>query len=241
MEARVTAGTEVRLPDTPEARAASFVISTAARDSHHTVLDQEKWDLTRYGRNPIVGWHHEVWGGGLCYAPDPDNTIGTSVVALEGAGRTARLVADATFEPREINELAEKVYRKVLFGSLRATSVGFYELGQGKWGDGDEAEGRENETYYFAGQELMEWSICHMGSNPETVRREATNRARSFLSRAVAGLHALGDDVTLEQVMRMTVADAITLLERQPQSAALLSTSRAERRQKTVDFIRSNL
>lgn len=240
MEARVGTA-EVRLPDDIDSRRADFVISTGVRDSHRTVLNQENWDLKRYGRNPIVGWQHEVWGGGMCNPADPDHTIGTSHAYVEGVSRDARLVAEATFEPREINELAEKVYRKVVFGSLRATSVGFYPVGKGRWGNGDEAEGEPRETYYFAGQELYEWSICHMGSNPETVKRDATRRAQQFLARAVAGLRALGDDITVDAVMRMTVADAIRHLEGRPERAAMTSTTRAEKRQKAVDFIRTNL
>lgn len=220
-----------------EDRTASFVISTGARDSHHTVLNPNAWDLARYQRNPIVGYQHAVWGGNMCADPNPDMVIGTSRVAVEGN----RLVATATFEPREINELAEKVWRKIEFGSMRATSVGFTELGEGRWGDGDEAQGGKRETYYFEGQELFEWSVVNMGSNPETVKRDADQRARSFVIRAVAGMRSLGEPVRVEDVMRMTVADALALFDGTRHARALTSPTTAERRQKLVEFIRASL
>jgi hypothetical protein len=230
----------VRLPDDTEARTATFIISTSARDSHGTVLNQRAWNLDRYQRNPIVGYQHAVWGGGLCNDPSPDMVIGTSRVAIEETrdAADARLIAVATFEPRDINELADKIWRKIQFGTLRATSVGFTEVGEGEWGDDDEARGRENATYYFAGQELYEWSVVNMGSNPETVKRDATARARVFVARAVAALRHLGEPVTVEDVMRMRVSEALVLLDGAPAAQALRDVTREEARQRVPEYIR---
>ena len=43
-------------------------------------------------------------------------------------------------------------------------------MGDGHYGDGEEGEGRLNETYYFSGQELLEWSVV-IPSNPEGKER----------------------------------------------------------------------
>jgi phage head maturation protease len=81
-------------------------------------------------------------------------------------------MVDITFEPKEINELAEKIYQKVLFGSLRAVSVGFLPIGKGRFGEGADAE-----TYYFAGQQLLEVSVVNIPANPNALRKsmEAEN------------------------------------------------------------------
>lgn len=231
---------DVRVAD-PDARRATFTISTSARDAHGTVLNQNAWNLERYKRNPIVGYQHAVWGAPMCNDPNPDMVIGRSDVRVEGMGRDARLIADAEFEPREVNELADKIWKKIAFGSMRATSVGFEPIGEGRYGDGEEAHGEANETYYFAGQSLFEWSIVNMGSNPETVKRDAEQRARRFLATAVAGMRSLGQDVRLEDVMSMTVQDALRLFEGSREFAPLRSTTREERRRRVAEYIKASL
>lgn len=233
----------IHVPDDTEARNAVFTISTGARDSHRTVLNPHAWDLQRYHRNPIVGYQHEVWGGGMCYEPNPDMIIGTSRVTVQGErdATSAALVADATFEPREINELAEKIWRKIQFGSMRATSVGFMEIGEGKWGDDEEARDGERPTYYFASQELYEWSVVNMGSNPETVKRDANRRARAFVARAVASMRQLGENVSVDDVMRMRVEDALLLFDGTPHARPFKSPTRAEKAARVAEFIRTSL
>ena len=62
---------------------AEFILSTYARDSHHTVVNQSNWKLERYLANPVVGYQHQIWGGrGMCEGSDPDDLIGTSRVYL---------------------------------------------------------------------------------------------------------------------------------------------------------------
>lgn len=230
--------TEARaVGDPEESREIEFTISTFARDSHHTVVNQNNWDLRRYERNPVVGWHHALWGD-LCAGPDPDTVIGSGRARVEAAGTdNAHLVSVWRAEPREINELAEKVFRKVLFGSIRATSVGFAEVGKGGWGEGEEAQGMPGETYYFQGQELFEWSICTMGSNPETVKREL----RSQTEAALGYIKARVPELTTRDIMRMTVKDVLEVLEDKPERAAFTSTTAVEARRPLVEFVRESL
>ncbi|RZK25912.1 MAG: hypothetical protein EOO57_24360, partial [Hymenobacter sp.] len=135
--------------DVEQTRTVQFVISNSTRDRHRTVLDPTKWQLDNFNRNGIVGYQHNVYGDGMCDGPNPDDVIGKGRAFLEGD----QLIGEVTFEPAEINPQAEKIFRKVLFGSLRATSVGFAEIGKGKYGTGTEARNAADETYYFAGQE----------------------------------------------------------------------------------------
>lgn len=161
--------------DVEDTRTIPFVISNSTRDRHRTVLNMKNWELDNYRDNPIVGYQHQVYGG---YAgTDPDYVIGTSDVQIE----RKELVGAVKFEPEEINPLAEKIFRKVLHGTLRAASVGFIPKGIGKYGDDDEAEGKENETYYYAGQELLEWSIVNIPSNPKAVKKNILNQFGELL------------------------------------------------------------
>ncbi|MGJ1042744.1 HK97 family phage prohead protease, partial [Staphylococcus epidermidis] len=91
-----------------------------------------------------------------------------------GKGRAyvedGKLRVDITFEPKEFNELAEKVYQKILFGSLKAVSVGFLPVGDGHWGEGEESRKGANPTWYYDGQELLEVSVVNIPANPNAVR-----------------------------------------------------------------------
>lgn len=148
-------------------RTITFVASDSTRDSAGTVLNQDNWDLTRFNSNGIIGYQHKVYGG-WDDTDNPDNVIGKGHAYVEDG----KLMVDITFEPKEINELAEKIYQKVLFGSLRAVSVGFLPIGKGRFGEGADAE-----TYYFAGQQLLEVSVVNIPANPNALRKsmEAEN------------------------------------------------------------------
>jgi len=164
---------EIRKKDT-DTRTVTFVASDGSRDSAHTVLNQEGWDLRRFNANPLIGYNHEVYGA--FDTKDVDFVIGKGRAYVEDGV----LLVDITFEPKEINELAEKVYQKVLFGSLNAVSVGFLPLGKGAWGKGDEGPGEERETYYYAGQELLEISVVNIPANANATRKGEDSAAEEL-------------------------------------------------------------
>lgn len=150
-----------------DSRTITFIASDDTRDSAGTVLNQDNWNLTRFNSNGIIGYQHKVYGG-WDDTDNPDNVIGKGFAYIEDR----KLMVDITFEPAEINPLAEKIYQKILFGSLRAVSVGFLPVGRGRFGEGDDSE-----TYYFAGQELLEVSVVNIPSNPKALKKslEAEN------------------------------------------------------------------
>ena len=156
--------TEIRKKN-EETRTVTFVASDGSRDSAHTILNQKGWDLTRFNANPIIGYNHEIYGA--WDTKDVDFVIGKGRAYVEDD----RLMVDITFEPKEINELAEKVYRKVLFGSINAVSVGFIPTGKGHWGTGDEAAREANETYYYEGQLLLEISVVNIPANGNATKK----------------------------------------------------------------------
>ena len=130
---------EIRKKDT-DTRTVTFVASDGSRDSAHTVLNQAGWDLKRFNANPVIGYNHEVYGA--WDTKDVDFVIGKGRAYVEDG----KLLVDITFEPKEINELAEKVYQKILFGSLNAVSVGFLPIGKGAWGKGEDCAKEELEA-----------------------------------------------------------------------------------------------
>lgn len=148
-----------------EERKVTFVASDSTRDSAGTVLNQDGWDLDRFNKNGVIGYQHKVYGS-WADTDNPDNVIGKGRAYVEDG----RLMVDVDFEPKEINELAEKVYQKVLFGSLKAVSVGFLPVGDGHWGEGEESRKGASPTWYYDGQELLEVSVVNIPANPNAVR-----------------------------------------------------------------------
>ena len=150
-------------------RTVTFVASDNSRDGHGTILPVDKWDLSRFEGNPVIGYQHTI-----SYSDDPDDVIGTGRAYIEGD----QLLLDITFEPEDINPLAEKVYKKVVHGTLKAVSVGFLPTKEGHMGD--KTRGEDPETYYFDGQELIEVSVVNIPSNKNALKK-AMEMYRSLL------------------------------------------------------------
>lgn len=152
-----------------EHRMVEFVASTGAVDTYGTVLPPDLWDLSRYARNGVVGYQHDIY-----YSDDPDNVIGRGEAYIANGELLIRIF----FEPAELNPKADKVYRKVLFGSINAVSVGFRATAPGHWGR--KADGEDPDVYYYNGQELMEVSVVNVPSNPDAVKRSAAEELARY-------------------------------------------------------------
>jgi HK97 family phage prohead protease len=134
-------------------------------DSYGTVLPVDKWDLSRYEKNGIVGYMHDVYGESWTKSADPDDIIGKGVAFVEDD----KLVVRITFEPKNLNERADKIFRKIQFGTLNAVSVGFRAKGKGHMGD--EEGGEDPKVYYYGGMELLEVSVVNIPSNANALKR----------------------------------------------------------------------
>lgn len=189
-----------------ETRTIPFVISDTSRDRHRTIFSADGWDLAAYQRNPIVGYMHDVFGGDLCEGPDPDKVIGIGRVYAEGD----QLIGETTFEPKEINDTAEKIFRKVIFGSLRSSSISFSELVRGVWGLGDQAAGGPDETYFVGQRELLEYSIVNIPSNRNAQKRTMLHSATGALAYVAM---QLGDKFRMSQIEELRVCDVLALLD----------------------------
>ena len=184
--------------DAEEKRTIAFTISDGTRDRHRTVLNPEGWDLSNYKRNPIVGYQHEIYGSFFSDS-NPDNIIGTGNAYVE----KKELIGEVKFEPEKINPLAEKIFQKVMIGTLRATSVGFIPIGKGHYGKDLEASGEKDETYYYAGQELLEFSIVNIPSNPKATKRSIFEQFGRILLQYFKP----------EELKKMTVAELLNYSE----------------------------
>jgi hypothetical protein len=169
MTLKKTLGQLRALPENvDETRTIQFIASTDRKDRHGTVLDLDGWELDAFNNNGIIGYQHDVYGDSILQSPNPDSVI--------GKGRAFRdansLLVEVTFEPADINPLAEKVFKKIKFGTLRSTSVGFMPLEPGYWGQGDESRAGKNPTYHYGKRSLLEVSIVNIPSNPDAIMRK---------------------------------------------------------------------
>lgn len=150
--------TEIRAK---EDRKIQFVISDESKDRHGTVIRLGAWNLDNFNKNGIVAYQHETnsWSKN-----DPDYIIGKGRVWVE----ENQLIGEVEFETEDINPLAEKIFKKVQFGTLSATSVGFMPT-KGHWGKKE--AGEDIHTFYFDEVDLLEFSIVNIPSNPNAVKR----------------------------------------------------------------------
>jgi hypothetical protein len=177
-------------------RMVTFVASTYDKDRHGTILNQKNWNLDNFNANPIIGYQHNVYGDDMCNPPNPDDQLGYGRAYIEGD----ELLIDITFEPAEINPLAEKIFKKIQFGSLNAVSVGFMPLKDEKGNHGEQRE----DGFYFHGQELLEVSVVNIPSNPKALKksfRDSTKNALSYLSKALNKRFADIESMTVREIM----------------------------------------
>ena len=208
-----TVGDAVVEAKSKDSRRITFIASDSTRDSHGTVLNQEGWSLDRFNKNGIIGYQHKVYGG-WDDTENPDNVIGKG----KAYTKDGKLFVDVDFEPKEMNELADKIYNKILFGSLKAVSVGFLPKGKGSWGKGEEAIDGKNPTYYYAGQELLEVSVVNIPSNPNALKKsiEAQEEEMAELRRMNDEAQASKDDMetmalAVEVERQLTIAEVALL------------------------------
>jgi len=163
----ITRTAQLRAPGEadPANRTYEFVISSETPDTYGTVFLSAGWDLERYQRNPVVLYNHRS------FSDNPDTTIGTSQVRVEGTN----LVATLNLE--EGNEIADKVKRQLDNGTLRMASIGadIHEYRRGVF-----EEGENPENIYFTRMDLLEWSITPVGSNPDALKRNADFNDTAF-------------------------------------------------------------
>jgi len=182
---------EIRKVD-EEARTVEFVASDNSVDSYGTVLPVDKWDLRRYSGNGIVGYMHDVYGDSWTKSADPDDVIGKGTAFVEDD----KLIVRIAFEPADLNEKADKIFRKLQFGSLHAVSVGFRATAKGH--KGDEERGENPNVYYYGGQELLEVSVVNIPSNANALKRSMEEERAAWEYEEKAEEADVVSDITVE-------------------------------------------
>ncbi|WP_195372968.1 MULTISPECIES: HK97 family phage prohead protease [Parabacteroides] len=147
--------------DVEKTRTIPFVFSDETKDTYRTVFTASDWVLDRFDKNGIALFNHNA------YSSDPNMAIGSARAWVEGK----RLVGEIKFEEKDINPLAEIVFRKFLAGTYKGVSVRYFPLENGKWGEGSESLEGENPTYYIGKRELVEISVVPIPSNKNALVR----------------------------------------------------------------------
>jgi len=137
-------------------RSMHFLISTDAVDRDNDVLDPKGWQLDSYKSNPIVAFAHD-------YKSLPIAKCTSIVTTPKG------LEATAEFPPKGVHAFADTVYDMLKAGFLSATSVGFRPI--------DYEQATDRKGFNFKKQELTEFSIVPIPSNPQALvqQRSATS------------------------------------------------------------------
>lgn len=169
-------------------RQVDFVISSESVDTYGTVFKQDGADLSRYETGGIVLYMHDSFSG------DEDNILGRGEVFKEGA----ELIGRVTFEPREINEKADKIFRKIENGTPFMASIGARVT---KAELGDESRGEDKNIVYFRAWQLLEFSVVPVGSNPDAHKRNAET-LQEIRTSLVTEIPVIADEVKPKRNVR---------------------------------------
>lgn len=173
-------------------RKMSFTISTASVDRDGDTIDPKGWDLKSYEKNPVVLWAHD-------YSQPPVGKAINIQATQDG------LKADVEFLPAGMSPFADMIHDMVKGGFLNATSVGFR-------GEGEKAKDRDK-GYDFKKQELLEFSIVPVPSNPEALALRGVTAEQATLyakGMRIWVKSVLGDEAPkMDQEQFDSLADAI--------------------------------
>lgn len=203
--------------DVQKTRTVQFEISNANKDRHGTVLNMDNWVIEHFNANPVVGYQHNVYGDNLCTPPNPDDVLGPGRAWVEEkvnkttGSKEKVLMGEVTFETEDINPQAEKIFKKVLNRTLRATSVGFYALGKKRVEETKDKDGKViDKTTFLEGQELLEFSIVNIPSNRQALQRtfgHHKDAALGYISRMLP-------ELSLNEVSQLSVQQLLDLVEK---------------------------
>src|SRR5574341_201504 len=134
-------------------RALRIRITTAAVDRDGDTISPTGWKLTNYRKNPVVLYGHDYRG-----LPIARNT---KIEPDEGG-----IVGTPHFVEPEIYPLAETVLQMLKRRYLNAASVGFLPY---EWTRSEDDARKPRQGVDFSKQELLEYSIVPVPSNPEAL------------------------------------------------------------------------
>jgi len=95
------------------------VISTSDEDRQGDTVDQTKWKLDNYKKNPVVLWAHDYSSAPIALCTN---------ISLDGG----KLVAEGKFAPAELNPFAGEIAGLYDAGYINTTSVGYIQHEDGE-------------------------------------------------------------------------------------------------------------
>ena len=119
------------------------LVSNSGYDRHGESISIDGIDLRQFKKNPVIMWAHD-------YTTLP---IGKSLKTIKENGN---LMARAELD-WDIDEFANKIYRKILKGSINAVSIGGIVR---KWSD---------DGMVIKELEMVEFSFVPIGAHPEAL------------------------------------------------------------------------
>ena len=158
-----------------EGRTVKFAVSKNTVDRDGDTIKQTGWVLDNFKKNPVVIFGHDYKSLPIAKS--------LSIETIKN-----QLVSVAEFATKEIYPFADTVYQMIKGGFLNATSVGFKPLA---YEQNDERGG-----YDFLKQELLEYSVVPIPSNPDALvqARDAGIDTTLLKEWAEKVLDTFGDD-----------------------------------------------
>ncbi|QEN06815.1 peptidase [Oceanispirochaeta crateris] len=146
-------GAFFRKSNDPKEELFPWVFSTFDLDRDDERIDPAGWDLKHYLKNPVILWAH-------------DSRIPAIGFSQDTAVKDRILGGNILFNSQEIDPFGWGIGRRVAAGVIRAGSVGFMVR------EVEIAEVDGESTLIFRSQELLEFSICNIPSNPMALNRD---------------------------------------------------------------------
>lgn len=181
------------------AMTAEAVISTESLDYSRQVVVTDGVRLSNYARNPVVLFEHglSVWKLPLAISTDDSGQLWVN--KRVGADGQNFIEAKSFHAPVIENAPAAYQYFGLIdAGVLRATSVQLIPSSVGVYADRD---GKKFEV--LEESDLVEWSWCSLGVNPEAVAKSLTDVARETIRAA----HQLQTDCALAVLEKGSVGN----------------------------------
>jgi HK97 family phage prohead protease len=129
------------------------IASTEVVDRYGDIVKQDGWELDNFMKNPVMLWSHN-------YSEPPI----AKIVSLEV--KDGKLVFEAKFPEKGLNELADKVFEMYKKGFLNAFSIGFMPK---------DYEPNEHGGYTYTRNELLEISAVTVPANQEALSLAVKN------------------------------------------------------------------
>jgi len=134
-----------------ESRILRFIITTESIDRDNDTISVDGWDVSNFLKNPVVLFGHD--------ARNPP-----VAKALNLIFDTNNIKSEAEFMPRDMSEFSDMIFKMYKGGFMNAISVGFspdeFNFDESRGGFG----------VNFIKQELLEYSVVPVPSNPESLQ-----------------------------------------------------------------------